>query len=152
MIYETDTDKVLVWNNSAWVQPTGETVSYTPSWVGLTVGNGTNVGSYQVVNKFVHVEGKLIFGSTTSITGSVPFSYLPINSVMAFHVPGSIVYSDAGVATYFGQPLVVGSDAFYCYISNFGTTYGSEVPVSSTVPFTWGTNDAITWSLNYRIA
>jgi hypothetical protein len=152
MIYETDTDRVLIWNNSAWVQSTGETVAYTPTWTNLTVGNGSNVGTYQLINKFVHVEGKLIFGSTTSITGSAAISTLPINSAMAFHVAGSIVYSDSGVATYFGQPIIVGTDAFYCYISNFSTTYGSEVPVTSTVPFTWGTNDAITWSLNYRIA
>jgi len=152
MIYETDTDRVLVWNNSAWVQISGETISYTPTWTGITVGNGTNTGAYTIVNNFIHVEGKLIFGSTTSITASTPQGNLPVNSVLAFHVPGSIVYSDSGVATYFGQPLVIGSSSFYCFIQNFATTYGSEVGVTSTIPFTWGTNDAITWSLNYRIA
>ena len=156
VIFETDTNKTLVWNGSAWVIPNsnivGETVAYTPTWTGITVGNGTNTGYYQVINKFIHVEGKLTFGSTTSITASAPSSYLPINSVQSFHVAGSIVYADSGVATYFGQPLIIGQDQFYCFIQNFATTYGSEVALTSGIPFTWGVNDHITWSLNYRIA
>jgi hypothetical protein len=130
----------------------GETVAYTPTWTGITVGNGTNVGFYTRINKFVHVEGKLTFGSTTSVTGDAPSAALPINAAQSFSVAGSIVYSNDGVSTFFGAPLQISNTHFFCFLQNFTTDYGSEVAMTSTIPFTWGTADNITWSLNYRVS
>ena len=160
MIYETDTDNVLVWNGTAWLylstpqtSKIGGTVAYTPTWTGLTVGNGTNVGSYSIVNKTVHVEGKVTFGSTTSITASAPSSPLPVAAVSSgLWSPGTVVYADSGIATYNGFPLVIGSTSWYLFIQNFATAYGREVAITSTIPFTWGTNDAILWCFDYEIA
>jgi len=159
MIYETNTDKVLVWNGSAWsysltpqtLEP-GASQSYTPVWTSLTVGNGTVVATYTRINNFVHYEGKLTFGSTTSITGSSPQLSLPVTAAQSFQQIGNVVYADSGVATYSGFPLQIGTTTIYLFIQNFATSYGSEVAVTSTVPFTWGTNDSITWSFNYMAA
>jgi hypothetical protein len=137
---------------AAELNAVGETVAYTPTWTGITVGNGTNVGFQTLINKFVHVEGKLTFGSTTSVTGSAPSATLPINAAQSFSVAGSIVYGNDGVSTFFGAPLQISNTHFFCFLQNFTTDYGSEVGMTSTIPFTWGVGDSITWSLNYRIA
>jgi len=160
VIYETDTDLTFVWNGTAWLylstpqtSAIGGTVAYTPTWTGLTVGNGTNVGSYNIINKVCHVEGRVTFGSTTAITASNPFSPLPIAPVTSgLWTPGSVVYADAGTATYVGTAFIIGSTSWYCFIQNFATAYGSEVAVTATIPFTWTTSDTITWSFDYQIA
>ena len=159
VIYETDTDLTFVWNGTAWLylstpqtSAIGGTVAYTPAWTGITVGNGTNVGKYNIINKVIHVEGKLTFGSTTSITASAPSCTLPVASDSSFFCAGSLVFADSGVATYLAFPLIIGSTAFYLFVQNFATTYGTEVAVTSTIPFTWGTLDSITWCFDYRIA
>ena len=85
MIYETDTDKVAVYDSSAWVYKTGTTAPATPTAPGLVrVGGGTMSGSattfssvfsatydaYQIV--FSNLVGSagvslvLTFGSTTT--------------------------------------------------------------------------------------
>jgi len=138
---------------AAQMNSIGETVAYTPAWTGLTVGNGTNVGSYNIINKVIHVEGKVTFGSTTSITASNPYSTLPVAAVTSgLWTPGSVVYADAGTATYNGFPIIIGSTSWYMFVQNFATTYGSEVAVTSTIPFTWTTSDTITWCFDYKIA
>lgn len=159
VIYETDTDKTLVWNGSAWLylstpQTTeiGATVSYTPTLTNITLGNGTLSSRYSLTNKFVHYEGKITFGTTTSISGANPQISLPFTSAQSFQIAGNVIYADSGVATYSGLPFIIGTTTFYLYISNFATAYGSEVPVSSTVPFTWGNLDSITWSMHYQSA
>jgi hypothetical protein len=130
----------------------GETVAYTPIWTSLTVGNGSNTSTYTRINNFVHYEGKLTFGSTTSITASAPQFSLPITANLSFIASGNIVYSDAAVATYLGFPLQIATTTVYLFIQNFATAYGTEVAVNATIPFTWATGDSITWSLNYQVA
>jgi hypothetical protein len=137
---------------AAQMNSIGETIAYTPTWTGITVGNGTNVGFYTRVQNFVHVEGKLTFGTTTAITASTPSSALPINALQSFTVSGSLLFQDSGVATYFGQPLQIALDRWYCFIQDFATAYGREIAVTATVPFVWATADSITWSLNYLVA
>jgi hypothetical protein len=137
---------------SAQMNSIGETVSYTPTLTGITLGNGTLSTRYVLINNFVHFEGKLTFGSTTSITGSAPIINLPFIAAQSFQVAGSIVYADNGVATYTGMPLQIGTGGIYLFINNFATAYGNEVAVTSTIPFTWGNGDSITWSVHYAKA
>ena len=137
---------------SADMNSIGEVVSYTPTLTSLTLGNGTMTTRYVLINNFVHYEGKITFGSTSSITASNPQIALPFTSAQNFQIAGSVIYGDSGTATFSGLPIIVGTTSIYLYISNFATTYGSEVAVSSTVPFTWTTNDSITWSIHYAKA
>jgi hypothetical protein len=136
---------------AAQMNSIGEVVSYTPSLTNITLGNGSLSARYVLINNFVHYEGKLIFGSTTSISAT-PQIALPLASAQSFQVAGNILYADSGIATYMGFPLIAGSSSIYLYIQNFATAYGSEVAVSATVPFTWGNLDNITWSVHYAKA
>jgi hypothetical protein len=137
---------------AAQMNSIGEVVSYTPALSGITIGNGTMSTRYVLINNFVHYEGKITLGSTSSITGTPPTINLPFTAAQSFQVAGSVVYADLAVATYTGMPLQIGTGAIYLFINNFATAYGNEVSVSATVPFTWGTGDSITWSVHYTKA
>ena len=137
---------------AAQMNSIGEVVSYVPALGGITLGNGTLTGRYILINNFVHYEGKIVFGTTTSITAAAPTINVPFQAAHSFQIAGTIAYADSGVATYMGLPLMVGTGAIYCFIQQFATTYGNETPVNATVPFTWGTGDSITWSINYQKA
>jgi hypothetical protein len=136
---------------AAQMNSIGETVSYTPALTNITLGNGTMSTRYVLINNFVHYEGKITFGSTTSISGT-PQIALPFTAAQSFQIAGNIVYADSGVATFSGLPIMVGTGTIYLYIANYATAYGNEVSVSATVPFTWGTSDSITWSIHYAKA
>ena len=157
VIYETDTDKTLVWNGSAWLylstpQTTepGAYQSYTPTWTSLTVGNGTQAFSYTQVNKMVHVFGRITFGSTTSIS-STPLFTLPVNRADAnLAVLGTATLGDSGTGTYAGYPLSTAANN--CYMFRIDHTVGATVlegAVTATSPFTWVTNDFIQINLMY---
>jgi len=137
---------------AAQMNSIGETVSYTPALTNITLGNGTMSARYVLINNFVHYEGKINFGTTTSISGTNPQIALPFASAQSFQIAGSVIYADSGVATFSGLPFIISTGTIYLYIQNFATTYGNEVAVSATVPFTWGNADSITWSVHYAKA
>ena len=160
IIYEVDTGFLRVWDGANWdyLSPKQDTIpgaytSYTPTWTGLTVGNGTSSFAYSQINKMVHVFGRFVFGSTSAVTG-VMLMTLPVDRINAdLAVLGTATMQDSGTGTYMGYPLsnTVGG----VYIFRADHTVGATVVegnTSATVPFTWTTNDAIQVNLWYRSA
>lgn len=152
MIYETDTDKVLIWNGSAWKEIIVPWTSFTPTWTNLTVGNAAQSWAYQIVNDTVTVQGITTLGSTSSVTG-VPLLTLPVNRD-ASHVTsiGTGTLNDTGTATYLAYPISTANNSVYFFATSTGSTYASESNTSSTVPFTWTNGDLICATLIYRRA
>ena len=147
-------------NDSVLTAASGETTglkysglsnSFTPTWTNLTVGNGTNTASYVQVGKIVHIVGKIVFGSTTSITGHPGFT-LPITAKNESGVPGTVEYADYGVAGWFGHMFMSGTTYANFWTVNVAGTYPSWASVSSTVPFTFGSNDFFAYRLTYEAA
>jgi hypothetical protein len=127
--------------------------SYTPTWTNLTVGNGTSEFKYSRINKVVCVAGKLTFGSTTSVTGSIIRMGLPVNNNrLGFVHMGTVGFDDFGVNQFFGSALAGSLTEAYLYALNVAGTYPSYTATTSTVPFTWTTNDFITVYLTYEAA
>jgi hypothetical protein len=160
VIFETDTGYLRVWDGSAWdYLSTGQATipgawqSYTPTWTSLTVGNAVQDFKYTVVNKLVHVFGRLVFGSTTSIS-STPKMTLPVNRLNSeYAVLGTAILVDAGTGTYVGYPLSDASSSVFIF--RMDHTVGSTViegGVGSTVPFTWTNGDSIRVNLMYEAA
>ncbi len=54
--------------------------SWTPTWVNLTIGNGTNDAKYVQVGKTVFYRLLTTFGSTSNLTGAATFT-LPVTSI-----------------------------------------------------------------------
>jgi hypothetical protein len=159
MIYETDTDAVKVWDGSAWVgavnaaslNGVGTPISFTPSWANLTVGNGTQTFNYTRVNNFVFVNGKISFGSTTSVSGNVSFA-TPVTTTNQADVSivGQTYLTDSGVGNYIGFVAYSGNN-FYLQILLVNGTYPTAQAFNATTPFTWSVNDSITVNAVYVI-
>lgn len=126
---------------------------WTPTWTGVTVGNGTVTARYMQIGKFVKAFLFLQLGSTSAVTGAINFS-LPVTGRVVNSTPimGQVYIEDNAVAGYIG---------FYRQES---TTTGALVPAgtagtflnisatSATAPFTWGTTDFFTGYFEYEAA
>ena len=111
--------------------------SYTPTWTGITTGNGVNSGAAVQFGRTTVWRASFVFGTTSAVTGaitvSLPFSRATLAEVGLF----SVRLVDSGTAEILGQLTATGA----------GTTFNVQVPngvaLSSTVPFTWTSTDAI---------
>jgi hypothetical protein len=131
----------------------GEYAAYTPTFTNLTVGNGTVAFRFCQVNEFVHVEGGVTFGSTTSITGAVSLTLPVTGTGDTFNFQGLARLRDNSTGTSF-QGVVFFNSTTAIEIrpsvvsgTNIATTF-----LSSTVPFTWATNDTIRVQFVYEAA
>jgi hypothetical protein len=124
--------------------------TFTPS--GVTVGNGTLTARYQEIGKTVNIEVDLLFGSTTSITGIIIFG-LPVTAKLGGYTgAGVVTYGDAAVGNFAGTAGLLSTTSFYLGATQTSGAYAFEVATSSTIPFTWTTNDRMTVRMTYEAA
>lgn len=128
--------------------------SYTPTWTNLTVGNGTSSFKYKQIGKTVYVIGRFQFGSTSSM-GSDPQMSLPVTSV-SYHstVPlGTSTLQDSGTNTFAGYVRPNNTTSvIFTYLVVSGSNISASSTPTSTTPFTWTTNDALTVNIVYEAA
>jgi hypothetical protein len=131
----------------------GAWTSYTPTWVGITVGNATITTKYCQVGKLVTVSIKLVVGSTTSFPSGYVQVSGPITGVtMPSRILGRVYYEDAGVAAYLGAVKQDAASVFAIVPEIVSGTYPTFGNTSSTVPFTFGTGDIIEAYFSYEAA
>jgi hypothetical protein len=134
----------------------GETETWTPNFLtGVTVGNGTVSGFYQRVNDFVVVQGSFELGSTSAITGDVRVD-VPIDADVLFNLSNSIKaqFYDFSTATYWqgtGSAYGAGQHRIRALLRDTSADYVYARQLTSSVPFTWATNDRIDWTGVYRV-
>ena len=119
--------------------------AYTPTNTSITVGNGTQTARWVRINNTVIVNYVLTLGSTSAI-GASPRVGMPIISANSDAVP-SIRYTDASASTHAGGLGVLVAGA-----ANIALLSSTGANLSSTVPFTWATSDAIRLSITYETA
>jgi hypothetical protein len=133
----------------------GTYTSYTPTWTGLTIGNGTVISSYARVNNFIHYLGVFALGTTSAITGNVSIG-LPVNAGTpwspGYNMPnGSVNFHDISTANIFeGVALGEGATTMRLKVYNSSSTYVGTDNLSSTIPMTWANTDRIQWNIIYR--
>ena len=164
VIYETDTDKTLVWNGSAWLflstpqsSEIGAWQSYTPSFVNITVGNGLLVARYSQVNKLVTVQMKFTLGSTSVIgSGGAITMALPVTAVATQYAFGASLIGtsasydfSAGLNYMTWVRMDSTTTVAFGYIVVGGTRYQE---IFATGPMTWAVNDVLTASFTYEAA
>lgn len=134
----------------------GEWKDWTPTWVSLTVGNGTVFAKYTQVGKTVKAKLKLTFGTTTSISANYPTFSLPVTAITqstGFAGICHLIYLDTGVNWYYGTRLVnSGATNVALVVSTANATYVTEGAYSATAPVTWGNTDTINAYLEYEVA
>jgi hypothetical protein len=120
----------------------GEWITYTPTWTGLTVGNGSNVGRYIKIGKTVHVFVVLGFGSTTSVSGIFRAS-LPIAPPVGSTAP-------IGTGWAFDNSSITWNNLTFTNGNYFISASGSRY--NATHPWTWGSGDSVRFSITYEVA
>lgn len=118
----------------------GAWTTWTPTFVDLTLGNGTTTARYLKIGKIVFFDFKIVFGSTTSISGIPSFDLPSTSKSDVFFFEGNIL--DVGVTNYGGSGQVLANTTrVYWKVTATNATYSSPINTSSTIPMTWGTND-----------
>lgn len=143
----------------------GTITAYTPTWTGITIGNGTfqNVG-YSTSGDLVWYSGQFIWGSTTSATGVFKLT-LPVNGLgTATGVDGrqpaqnfgALCQSSTGYIYNFAVTLQNASPAttfnLQSLLTNSTYLQNQVQYLQNTVPITYAANDCIAWNFFYRKA
>ena len=132
----------------------GEAVAYTPTFANFTLGNGTVDTSYVQVQKLVQVSVTITLGSTSSMTGQITVSK-PVTGAGGAGLNtyvGVARLSDAGTGVRVGAIRNDATGNVSVRALDAAGTYLTEVNISSTVPFTWATNDVLFLSFVYEAA
>lgn len=121
----------------------GALTSYTPTWTGITTGNGTNAGGWVQFGRTTYFRATFTLGTTSAITGAVTVT-LPVTSATS-NLTGrfSVGLYDSGGSEYLGASGGVSSTVVSVQAINTAGTYAVNANLSSTIPFTWGNGDAI---------
>lgn len=116
----------------------GTWTNFDPTWTNLTVGNGTAVGRYCVINKVVFVNIELTFGSTTSVSGNVGVAAPTGTPARVCSL--SVSYEDSGTRYYVASAVNISTTSRFELLH---TESGNSGLVNATNPFTWATGDDI---------
>lgn len=131
----------------------GAWVSYTPTWTGITIGNGVDTSKYARVGKTIIYQPCFKLGTTSSITGAITVT-LPITSVTyeANQQLGQCLAVDAGTNDYPGVTDWSSTTVARLFPYNVSGARVSLANFSSTIPFTFGTSDLICAVITYQAA
>jgi len=142
--YQTDTDRVTVYDGAAWQVVSSPWAAYTPSLANASNGNGTLSFRYRYAGfKTVQVRGSWLLGSTSSITGLVGFGYPDSVTPASIRSLGVAWLEDATSVDFIGS----------CQSASSIFVYSPGIlPTSATSPFTWAVSDGITVDITFEIA
>lgn len=155
-IYETDTDRELTYDSSAWVQTVelGAWTSYTPALINCTLGSGQLNCVYNKIGRQVTCRIMFQYGSTTSITGPLNIE-LPFTGASwgaGYHTFSSTATLSSGTTRYLCIPW--SSNLTYVRFTAFGGS-GTAVntgDVTGTFPKTLVNGDQINTTFTYEAA
>lgn len=152
----------------SWTAPPtsfGTLTAYTPTWTGITIGNGTfsDVG-YATSGDLVWYFGQFKWGSTTSATGTFQLS-LPVNALgtstnVDGRQPAQVfgTFCDASTGYIYSCALTMQNASpatkvnWQSLFAN-GTYLQNQVQyIQNTVPVTQATDDVFHWNFFYRKA
>jgi hypothetical protein len=158
-VYEKNLNLYAVYNGSAWIYE-GRFESYTPTFTGFTLGDGTASFKYATFGKLVVLRANITFGSTSAVTAVSPNSFEYSLPVTAQGVP-SVQSSTSGgqlldASTASRVPIVASPNT-----TTTGTVFWIEslVAVSyfnafstTTSPFALAASDEFRFSIAYEAA
>jgi hypothetical protein len=129
----------------------GDWTAWTPTLTGFTLGNGSVYARYFQTGKTVTFNFRILFGSTTSITGTPSFTLPNTPTLTQFFTTGEI--NDNGTTRYgiLGQ-VVGGASEVYLYVAVTSNPYLQGTLITATTPMTWTTSDCYTIAGTYEVA
>jgi hypothetical protein len=147
LIYETDTDRLLAYDGTNWYILAEPTQTYTPTFTNCS--GGTATGFYKRRDGWIDVVAIYTFAGA-GVAGTVTVS-LPETMEDALRFAGGCQLFDANVGTYPGGISSSTTTALNVWAFSASGTYLAYAALSSTVPFTWATTDAIYVSVRYQM-
>jgi hypothetical protein len=136
----------------AQLEALGTATAFTPTWSGFTLGDGTEEWYYVRVNDLIYVYGNTQLGSTSAVTGELQID-LPVERealASTYEILGTATLFELGVAFWQGTAFSTNTTTVRLSPLLANLTYVKQGTTSSTVPFTWGTGDAIGASFTYK--
>jgi hypothetical protein len=138
---------------STWVWQT-----YAPTVVNVNLGTApTTSYKWVQIGKTVIVDIFIALGTSGTVGGGVTVS-LPVAAAARYgtgtHYPaGEFFFVDEGAAIYPGFADITGSTTVASlYTTNTTGTFGTNTPITGSVPFTFGPTDKIVGRLMYEAA
>jgi hypothetical protein len=130
--------------------------NFTPTYVNLTVGAGTNTGRFSMQGRQVYVTYHWVFGSGAAVsTGAgitAPVNIADIYASTGNPIIGHINVLDSGVANYVGTMYRGSATSASFVMQTASGTYLQDSQVTSSVPVSWGTSDSINGYFTYIAA
>jgi hypothetical protein len=140
----------------SWSTPgTGLTwVAFTPTFSGLTIGNGTVVARQATSNDYEALFIQVTFGSTTLVTGTI-YVNTPTSGVIDYSFnTGTCAFFDTSSGNTVLGIASTGTDGgvqrVFPAALNSSSTYTTRDFANTTVPFTWATGDILTINIYYE--
>lgn len=127
--------------------------SWTPTYVNMTVGNGTHQSFFIQIGKVVHCRIGFTFG-TTSAMGTNPTFSLPVTSISTM-TAGEWIGGLRAVVAGSGFPGYIQwatSTTAFLLAMNAASTNVSDVNFSATVPATWASTNTFFGTFMYEAA
>lgn len=141
--------RLQVYNGTAWIDFDAEWQAYTPTFTGLTLGNGTLIARYVRIGKTISGYISVGLGSTSSVTARI-IATLPAQiKTNSTQITNGILEDASPANSYFSLPLIIASD-IYLDVMLASSTYVQFQVASSTVPFTWANGDSFKISFTYE--
>ena len=131
---------------------TGGWTTWTPTFTNFTIGNGTTTARYQKIGKTVNYYLEVTLGSTSSVTGTIIYTYPIAPSTVRQAGQGNLSMVDSGTSGYIGALGGWSATQGFLVALGTGAAYATENAVNATVPFTWTTNDFFFLSGTYEVA
>jgi hypothetical protein len=138
-----DDNTLLDWHASAIKQGVSDMAAYTPTFTGLTLGNGTLDFKYVRYGNKVHIRGRIVFGTTTAITTTLVHSTGSLPTAISsgtFHV-GTFLFIQNSPLTY--RPGTWSPGQAFAIL---GTVINASNP--HTTPWT---SDILNMALTYEV-
>lgn len=138
------------WYSLAGVIAGGLWTAYTPTYSGMTIGNGTTTARYSKTGRTITATGLLTMGTTTTFSGTIVMTIpVAVNAVLwsSSVSVGTAALTDVS-ATVTEAALVLPNTTTQVALRR--TANGA--PVNNTVPWTWATGDTIGWTYTYESA
>lgn len=123
-------------------------VTVTLTGTGTSVGNGTLTARQQRTGKRIDLHVKFTLGSTSTMGSVLLLTFPTSESTAGVGISGLRVFAiDAATAFYRMDGALATSTTLNVYPVGTGGLFGTP---SSTVPFTWGTNDSLEIGFTYE--
>lgn len=129
-------------------------LTYAPQPTGITLGNGTVTGRYQIISRRCLGVSIFTHGTTSSHTGALSVS-TPITvstSYTSETIVGVGTIIDAGTTVFYTKVSISSATTLAQWLENSAGTYGSRSATTTLIPMTWANTDQSIMPFDYEMA